>query len=53
MTLMRADDYRANWYGYVTNQAGHAGIVGLVLGALALTALPQLRSFLSWRWPMD
>jgi len=28
MTLLRADDYRADWYGYVCNQAGHAAIVG-------------------------
>lgn len=42
MTLMRADDYRSDWYGYVTNQAGHAAIVGFVLSLAALTLIPAV-----------
>lgn len=42
MTLMQADDFRGDWYGYVCNQAGHAAIVGFGLAFLALTILPAL-----------
>ena len=37
MGLLEADDQRGDWYGWVTNQAGHAAIVGQPAG-LALWA---------------
>lgn len=42
MTLMQADAFRGDWYGYVYNQAGHAAIVGFGLALLALTVLSAL-----------
>lgn len=42
MTLLKANDFRTDWYGYVTNQAGHAAIVGFALSMLALTSLPAV-----------
>lgn len=42
MTLLKADDFKTDWYGYVTNQAGHAMIIGGGLSLAALTFLPAL-----------
>ncbi len=35
MTLFEPDDFRDNWYGYATNQAGHAYLVGAPLALIA------------------
>lgn len=42
MTLLKANDFARDWYGYATNQAGHAAIIGGGLALLALTVLPAL-----------
>lgn len=39
MTLLQSDDYRADWYGYATNQAGHAALVGMPLALLVMPFL--------------
>ena len=38
MGTLDADNFYGNWYGYVTNQAGHGYIVGLPAGYLAALA---------------
>jgi len=37
--LLDADDFSDDWYGHVTNQAGHAFVVGFGMVILALTVL--------------
>jgi hypothetical protein len=43
MSLLEADDQRGDWYGWATNQAGHAAVIGqpaaLVLWWLGVPAL--------------
>lgn len=41
MTLMQADDFRGDWYGYVCNQAGHAAIVGFRVVVCRIGGLPM------------
>lgn len=46
MGLLEADDQRGDWYGWVTNQAGHAAVVGQPAGwALWALGAPAFLSF--------
>lgn len=40
--MMGADDFADDWYGHVTNQAGHAYVIGTGLALLGATILPPL-----------
>ena len=61
MSLFRGDDQKGDWYGWATNQAGHAALIGmpaaLVLLALGMPALATppaiaLAYAVAWEWTM-
>lgn len=45
--LRKADDYKGNWYGYLTNQAGHAAVIGVPLGTLSLNFMHPVAALIS------